>query len=213
MTEPHAPQSSGGPSTILGLIKTRRSTRKFAERPIPENDLHQILEAGRWAPSGANVQPWRFVVVTRRDTLKAIAEACYHSAFKSRHVGEASVLVVICADPNAGTPTYALDCAIAGTNMTLMAHALGIGSCWIGAFEHDTLKTILNIPDGIEIIVLIAFGYPAHPTHTPPRLELDHLVHRESWDEARQPNLLVRVRRSGPLSVLRKILAVILNRR
>jgi len=198
---------------MLDLIRSRRSVRKFADRPIPEDLLQQILEAGRWAPSGANAQPWRFVVVTRRDTLKVIAEACYYSAFKSGHVGEAAALVVICADRKSGSPTYLLDCAIAGTNMTLMAHALGIGSCWIGAFEEDTVRKILNIPETIRSVALIAFGYAAHPTAAPPRLELENVVHRESWDESRQPNLAARVRHSGPLSVLRKILGVILDRR
>jgi len=198
---------------LLELIKTRRSIRKFAERPIPEDLMRDLLEAGRWAPSGANAQPWRFIVVKHSETLQAIGEACYYSAFKSRHVAEAAALVVICTDPKAGSPTHLLDCAIAGTNMTLMAHALGVGSCWIGTFQPDTLRGILRIPEGVEIVALIAFGYAAHPTPAPPRLELEHLVRWESWDASAGPNLLVRARRSGPLSVFRKVVGVMLNRR
>src|SRR5512136_1348879 len=110
---------------IFDIIKTRRSVRHFDGRPLPEDHMEQILEAGRWAPSGANAQPWRFIVVTRKDTLKAVAERCYYKLFKSRHVGEAGAVIVICANPDAGSQTYMLDCAIAGANMTLMATALG----------------------------------------------------------------------------------------
>ena len=82
--------------TILDIIKRRRSVMHFDGRILPDKHIEQILEAGRWAPSGANAQPWCFILMTKRETLAAIA----------------------------------------GTNMTLMATALGIGSCWIGAFEE-----------------------------------------------------------------------------
>lgn len=106
---------------VFDIIKKRRSVRHFDGRPLPDEQMEQILEAGRWAPSGANAQPWRFIVVTQKDTLKSIAERCYYKLFKSRHVGEAGAVVVICADLDAGSPTYMLDCAIAGTNMTLIS--------------------------------------------------------------------------------------------
>ncbi len=140
--------------TLLDIIKKRRSVRHFDGGKIPGEQMQQILEAGRWAPSGANAQPWRFIVVTKKEKLKSIAESCYYKVFKSRHVGEAGAVVVICADPEAESQTYPLDAAIAGTNMTLMATSLGIGSCWIGAFEEQTLKNILHIPDKLRIIAL-----------------------------------------------------------
>src|SRR3990172_1352948 len=96
---------------VLDVIKTRRSVRKFDGTKIPDVCMQQILEAGRWAPSGANAQPWRFIVVTEKDKLKSIAERCYYKIFKSRHVGEAGAVVVICADPDAGSQTYQLDAA------------------------------------------------------------------------------------------------------
>jgi nitroreductase len=175
--------------------------------------MEQILEAGRWAPSGANAQPWIFIVVTRKDTLKAIAERCYYKLFKSRHVAEAGAVVVICADPDAGSPTYMLDCAIAGTNMTMMATALGIGSCWIGAFEEPALRSILHIPEKLKTIALIAFGYEVGKASIPPRLPLSVIVHNEAYDAATEPDIITKKSSSGPLSVTGKLLRVLFNKR
>lgn len=198
---------------ILDIIKRRRSVRHFDGRALPEEQMEQILEAGRWAPSGANAQPWRFIVVTRKDTLKAIAECCYYKLFKSRHVGEAGAVVVICGDPEAGSSTYMLDCAIAGTNMTLMATALGIGSCWIGAFEEPALRSILGISEKLKIIALIAFGNEVGKASVPPRLPLSAIVHREMYKAAGEPGIITKKSSSGPFSVLGKLLRVFFNRR
>ncbi len=198
---------------VLGIIKTRRSVRRFSSTKIPEECMEQILEAGRWAPSGANAQPWRFIIVTQKEKLAALAECCYYKVFKSRHVGEAGAVIVICADPDAGSRTYNLDAAITGTNMTLMAASLGIGSCWIGAFEDQTLRSMLNIPDRLKIIALIAFGYEIGKASVPPRLPLSNIVHREAYGAANEPGTITRMRYSGPLSVLGKLLRVLFNRR
>lgn len=198
---------------IFDLIKNRRSVRHFDGKPLPDEQIEQILEAGRWAPSGANAQPWRFIVVTQKDTLKAIAERCYYKLFKSRHVGEAGAVVVICADPDAGSPTYMLDCAIAGTNMTLMATALGIGSCWIGAFEEPALRGILHIPEKLKMIALIAFGYEVGKASIPPRLPLSGIVHNEAYDAAGEPDIITKKRSAGPFSVFGKLMHVLFNKR
>lgn len=199
--------------TVLGVIKTRRSVRRFDGTKIPGECMQQILEAGRWAPSGANAQPWRFIVITEKEKLKSIAERCYYKVFKSRHVGEAGAVVVICADPDAGSQTYNLDAAIAGTNMTLMATSLGIGSCWIGAFEEQNLKNMLHIPDKLKIIALIAFGHEIGKASVPPRLPFSSIVHYETYDYKNEPDTLTRKKSSGPSSVLGKLLRVLFNRR
>src|SRR5574341_829231 len=199
--------------SIFEIIKKRRSIWHFNSEKIPDEQMQQILEAGRWAPSGANAQPWRFIVVTKRETLAALAECCYYKVFKSRHVGEAGAVVVICADPEAGSQTYHIDAAIAGTNMTLMATALGIGSCWIGAFEEQTLRNILRIPEKLEIIALIAFGYEVGKASVPPRLPLSSIVHREAYAAENEPDIILKKRQSGPLSVIGKLLRVLFNKR
>ncbi len=199
--------------TILDIIKKRRSVRHFDGRKIPDESMGQILEAGRWAPSGANAQPWRFIVVTGKETLAALAEKCYYRVFKSRHVGEAGAAVVICADPGAGSQTYTIDAAIAGTNMTLMATSLGIGSCWIGAFEEPAVRSILNIPPNLKLIALIAFGYEIGKASAPPRLPLSSIVHREVFNSAGEARMITKVGKSGPVSVIGKLLRVLINRR
>jgi len=197
---------------VLDVIKRRRSVRRFDGVTIPEDAMEQILEAGRWAPSGANAQPWRFIVVTEKEKLKSIAECCYYRVFKSRHVGEASAAVVICAE-EVGSQTYTLDAAIAGTNMTLMATSMGIGSCWIGAFEEQTLKKMLCIPEKLKIIALIAFGYEIGKASVPPRLPLSSIAHYETYDAENEPGIITKKKSSGPFSVFRKLLRVLFNRR
>jgi len=198
---------------ILENIKTRRSVRKFSDRQISDGNMDLIIEAGRWAPSGANAQPWQFIVARDRAVIKSIADACYYSVLKSRHVGEANVVVVILGNPAVGSATYLQDCTIAGANMTLMANALGIGSCWIGAFEDDTIRDILAIPEGLKIIALISFGYAAKEPRVTPRLEHKDIVHLEGYSGLRSASSIRRATRSGPLSVLRQIIGVLLNRR
>lgn len=198
---------------ILENIKTRRSIRKFTDRRISDDDLNRIIEAGRWAPSGANAQPWQFIVIRDRTVIQSIGDACYVSILKSRHVGEANVLLVILGNPSSVSSTYVQDCTIAGANMTLMANALGIGSCWIGAFEDDTIRHILNIPEHLKIIALISFGYAARQPRVTPRLKPEDIVHFESYSNKGTELSMRRATRTGPLSVLRQILGVLLNRR
>lgn len=198
---------------MLDVIKRRRSVRRFNGARIPDEHMERILEAGRWAPSGANAQPWRFIVVTRKEILTAISDICRYKVFRSRHVGEAGAVVVICADPDVGSRTYLLDAAIAGTNMTLMATSLGIGSCWIGAFEEPAIRNILDIPSKLTIVALIALGYEIGKATTPPRLPLSSIVHYESYGIANAPDRITALKNSGPFSVLGKLLRVLINKR
>jgi len=198
---------------VIDIIKRRRSVRRFDGAKIPDEHMEQILEAGRWAPSGANAQPWRFIVVTRKETVATVSDMCYYKLFKSRHVGEAGAVVIICADHDAGSQTYTLDAAISGTNMTLMATSLGIGSCWIGAFEEQNLKSMLHIPESLKIIALIAFGYEVGKASIPPRLPLSSIVHYGAYEVKNEPDIIMKKKSSGPFSVFGKLLRVLFNRR
>ena len=199
--------------TVFDVIKKRRSIRHFDGKKIPDDLMEIILEAGRWAPSGANAQPWRFIVITKRETLEAIARNCFYAIFKSRHVGEAGAVVIICADPDAGSKTYNLDAAIAGTNMTLISTSLGIGSCWIGAFDEQALRDILHIPPDLSLVALIAFGYEVGKASVPPRLPLSTIVHYEAYDAANKPGIITKTTSSGPSSVLGKLLRLLFDKR
>ncbi len=195
---------------MLGLIKTRRSVRKYKDQPISDNDLNKILEAGRWAPSGANLQPWRFIVMQDKALIKQIGEFCYFGLIKSKHVSEAATVIIICGDSKSMGTTWEKDCMIAGTNMTLMAAALEIGSCWIGAFNESEIKNLASLPDYLKVIALISLGYAAHPVSPPPRLPLEDIVHYDTYRN-KGISILKKTTKSGPISVLGRILRVFLN--
>ena len=198
--------------TVLSIIKKRRSVRAYKDMPIKNNELEKILEAGRWAPSGVNIQPWRFLIVRDKMLIKHIGELCYFGVIKSRHVCEAVAVIVLCGDSRSMGDTWEKDCMIAGTNMTLMAEALEIGSCWIGAFNGKGIRDLCVIPDYLKIVALISLGYAGRPVSPPPRLPLEKIVHYETFGSRDIP-LITKTIKSGPFSVLGRIAKVVFGKR
>ncbi len=190
---------------ILNLLKSRRSIRLYQEKPVPQDLLLQILEAGRWAPTGANLQPWHFIVVTDPETRKEIGKVARFFFIKSSHVEKAPVVLVLGFDTQKGKYGR-YDVTLAGGNMVTMATSLGLGTCWIGAFEESRVKEILEIPENIEVIALITLGYPEEKAEIPPRVELEKIVHWESWSNVMRKNFRDRLLQSGPLSLIKKFL-------
>ena len=190
---------------ILDLLKSRRSIRVYQDKTIPQDLLLQILEAGRWAPTGANLQPWHFIVVTDPETRSEIGDVARFLFIKSSHVEKAPVVLVLGFDTRKGRYGR-YDVTLAGANMITMATHLGLGTCWIGAFDEPKVKEILKIPENIEVIGLITLGYPGENTEVPPRVELDKIVHWESWSDVRRQTLRDNIVRSGPLSLIKKFL-------
>ena len=147
--------------SLLELIFSRRSIRRYENRGVPDEVLQQILEAGRQAPSAVNRQPIRFVVVKDQDLLEKLCNNII-----VRFVKKAPVAIVGCADTTSLlTGKWAVvDAAIAMQNMVIAAWSLGIGSCWIGACNKKKIKRLLKIPDKWKVVALLTFGYPAeHP--------------------------------------------------
>ncbi len=144
--------------SLIDIILTRRSIRRYETKDIPEDVLHQILEAGRQAPSAANRQPIRFVVVKDHEVLKNLCDNLI-----TRFVKYAPCAVVGCADVKSlMTGKWAVvDATIAMENMVIAAWTLGIGSCWIGACNEEKVKELMKIPDKWKVVALITFGYPA----------------------------------------------------
>jgi len=167
---------------VFEAIQSRRSIRRYLNQPVEEEKLTQVLEAGRRAPSANNRQEWRFVVVQDSDTREKLAEA----ACGQRFVAEAPVVIACCSVESkhvltCGHPTYAIDVAIAIDHMTLAAVALGLGTCWIGAFYDDHVREILNIPDSVRVVELLTLGYPAEKPLPRPRRRMEDIVYRERW--------------------------------
>jgi nitroreductase len=142
----------------IDYVLARRSIRRYETKDVPRDVLNQILEAGRQAPSAANRQPVRFVVVNDRGLLKVLCDTLF-----TRFVKYAPVAIVGCADVKSLlTGKWAVvDAAIAMENMVIAAWTLGVGSCWIGACNEEKVKELLKIPDKWKIAAVATFGYPA----------------------------------------------------
>jgi len=159
---------------VFESIISRHSVRSYEKKDVPNELIGQLLEAAVRAPSAGNVQPWEFVVVKDIELKRELASV----ALKQRHVEEAPVVIVVCADPGKSADKYGergkslyciQDTAAAIENMLLVANSLGLGTCWIGAFEEDKVKNILNMPQKLKPVALITIGFPREyekPTKT-----------------------------------------------
>ena len=178
---------------LLPLIKERRSIRKYLDRPVCENDLQQILEAVRWAPSWANTQCWEVVVVRDpdvRDRLQALVPAKGNPAFKA--IGLVPVVLVMCAKSQVSGYYKGLesthfgdwmmyDLGLATQNLCLTAHSLGLGTVIVGMFDHAGVAQLLGVPQGFEPVTLIPLGYPAKIGGAPNRKEVSDFIHLNRW--------------------------------
>lgn len=163
---------------ILEVIKTRRSIRKYAPDPISEEELNKILEAGRWAPSAGNSQPWRFIVLRSEEVKKKLADTLTWGRFLS----QAPLGIAVTVNPRASNHPIE-DGAAATQNMLLEAHSLGLGACWIGTYgsgNEEGAKKILNVPKDERLLSVIAIGRPAEsPQGT--RRKLDHVTFTDRY--------------------------------
>jgi nitroreductase len=168
---------------VIKAIKKRRSVRNYLDRPVEEEKLIAVLEAGRHAPSAGNRQEWRFVIVKDQQDRKKIAEAANEQGF----VGEAPVVIVACAETDGhvmscGQPSYPIDVAIALDHISLAAVKYGLGTCWIGAFNEEKVKEILGIPEEVRVVELMPLGYPAtNLVKEKNRLSFNRIVKSGYW--------------------------------
>lgn len=183
----------------LEAIRTRRSVRKFSDRPVTEEQLNQVLEAARQAPSWANMQCWRFVVIQNRKVREQISELSYVDEYfapkgykfnpAQKALSQAPVVIVACADQERsgalwGQNYYLTDLGIATQNLMLAAHAQGLGTVFVGVFDEPQLRELLGIPEQIRIVGLFPLGYPlSEPKAGPPRKPLEKMVFQEKWSD------------------------------
>lgn len=177
--------------SVLDVIRSRGSIRRYEDKSIPRDVLLKILEAARLAQSAANRQPWEFIVVTDPSIKSKLVKASRNQGF----VGEAAAVIVCLADPSRSARVgpfqgFLIDLAIAIENMALTAWDLGIGSCWIGAFDEDMVREILNVPSRLRVVSLLTLGYPAESPRPKIRRPLDEIVHYERYGEKGSKNPL-----------------------
>ena len=158
-------------------VKTRRSIRKYLKQPIPSDKLEMIFEAARLAPSAANRQPWRFVVVQDASRKKALATAANNQTFLS----DAAAVVAAVGDPEVSPRWCERDPMIATEHLALAAAALGYGTCWVGAFDEDAVKRLLKIPAKMRVIALLPIGIPNEAPAPRPRRKLSEIFFKEEW--------------------------------
>ncbi|MBU1198407.1 MAG: nitroreductase family protein [Nanoarchaeota archaeon] len=155
----------------LECISTRRSIRRFLNVPVDFETIMTVVEAGSMAPSSGNVQDWKFIVIDDKEIMKKLCEY----SLNQECIHNAAFLIVVCSDPEQTERHYGLrgqklytvqNCAAAAQNMLLSAHALGLGGNWVGAFDEEKIRTILNIPPDARPQLILAFGYPDEiPVH------------------------------------------------
>ncbi|MDO4673127.1 MAG: nitroreductase family protein [Porphyromonadaceae bacterium] len=167
----------------LELLKERCSVRAFLDRPIEQEKLDNILEAGRLAPSACNKQPWTFLVIQSEEAKAKIRE-CYPTPWFQT----APLYIVLignhqtCWSRPSGD-SVDIDTSIAATQMILQAHAEGLGSTWVCAFDQDKCHQLFNLPKEEEAVTVLAIGYPDLSKHKTPqklRKELNEIVRYDS---------------------------------
>ena len=139
---------------VFETIQKRRPFRSYEKKPIPRETLEKLLEAGRLSPSAKNIQPWHFIVVTDSAKRKALSKGAY-----AKFLSETPAVVVLCGDQKASPDWYVVDVALAGENMVLAATSEGLGTRWVSSFEEDKVKTLLEIPENLRVVALLAVGY------------------------------------------------------
>lgn len=161
-------------------IHTRRSIRKYQDKPIPDEIIKQLLEAAMTAPSAFNEQPWRFLVIKNKETLKAVGSAGPGSA------SNAAAAILVCADPTLAKEKdmWPLDCSNATMSILLAANALGLGAVWTASYpvqaRLDLYRKMFNIPEKIVPFAFVCLGWPEKPGGRENRFKPDRIVH-ETW--------------------------------
>jgi Nitroreductase len=155
---------------LLDVIGNRRSIRAYKNERIPKDKLLNLLEAARLAPSAGNRQLWKFIVVDDEGTRQQLVKACNNQAF----VSSASHVIAGVGDPV--QKWHQVDLAIALEHIVLEAADLGLGTCWIGAFNEDEVKKILKVPADKKVVALLTVGVPAETPDARPRKALDEIV-------------------------------------
>jgi len=169
---------------LFEAIFGRRSIRAFKKDAVPEDYLLKLIDAARFAPSAGNLQPWEFVIVESVEGRKALAKAALNQTF----IFEAPVAIVVCANEarsrryygERGAKLYCIqDTAAAIQNLLLSAYALGLGACWVGAFNEVEVAKIIGADGNVRPIAIIPIGFPLEKPYPPSRRSLKEIIHKE----------------------------------
>ncbi len=166
---------------VSEAIRNRYSCRHYQDKPLEPSQLEAVLEAARQAPSAKNLQDWRLVVATDKQTKRRLAAAANNQTF----LEEAGAIIIACTVSDhvmrCGQAVGPIDVAIALEHVALRATELGLATCWIGSFYADKVKAVVGIPEDVTIIELMALGCPADTPREHRREPIDRIVSFEKW--------------------------------
>lgn len=166
---------------LFEVIKDRRSIRKYKETAVEKEKLMKVLEAARLAQSASNRQPYGFVVVTDKETVKKLSSAAYQDWV-------APVMIAVCVNPKESwvrkdnEEFWKVDAGLTMQNLSLAAYAEGLGTCWIVAFDEINAQSVLGIKKPLRVVAMTPLGYPDEKKGPiTDRKSIDELVHYEKW--------------------------------
>jgi nitroreductase len=173
---------------VLKTIKGRRSVLRFNERPVADEHIEAILEAGRWAPSYINSQPWEFMVIRDAERRRKVSEILRRITLSWQGFAQAPVMIMVAVNTATDPRHHIEDGAAAAQNMALVAHSLGVASFWAGIYgesdgrgtPEDELRALLHIPRGLRIVAALPIGYGAYAAEST-RRPLSEIVHEEGY--------------------------------
>jgi len=174
---------------VFEAIEGRRSVRKFKQKPVERKLTKKLLSAACWAPSGGNIQPWKFIVIENRILLEMVRK------ISPGYFGETPLAILVCSDKlkahkvggTLGRDYLSIaDCAMATQNILLAAHALGLGTCVVKSFSNAAMREILEIPEGIEPELLVIVGYPDASPSPPNRIPLKENTYLNKFGQSFQ---------------------------
>lgn len=165
---------------ILDAVKERRSIRKFQTRQLPDTIIDKLKEALIWAPSAGNLQARKFYFVFNETVKEKLASA----ALNQRFIAKAPLTIVACTDSNIrlhygerGVNLYTIqDVSASIMGMMLVAHEVGLGTVWVGAFHEDEVSRILNLPENLRPISIVPVGYPSAIPSAPARISKEYAI-------------------------------------
>lgn len=177
---------------FIDVVTGRRSIRRFKNRTVEDDKLTQILEAARWTPSWANTQCWEIVVVKDDSIKKNLSELLSPKNPASLAIKNGPVTLAVCgAAKKSGFykgeqstvlgDWFMYDLGLISQTICLSAHALGLGSVIVGAFDHVKVRELLKVPEAYELVSLIPIGYPDHAPSAPKRREMSEFIHHDTF--------------------------------
>ena len=167
---------------VLETIRRRRSARRFKDTPVGDDLIETVLEAGRWAPSFSNLQPWKFIVVRNTDVKKKLQDIASKSV-RAFEMQEAPAAIVVCVDPEKEPRHYVEDGSAATQNMMLAAQSLELATFWVGVFDtpqEPEVKKVLKIPETMRVVSIIPIGVAAESGESG-RMDLNKIVYHEEF--------------------------------